>query len=190
MNHNFRLQRPCRPIAPLVRPAKRPSLLLVAIFRQALLGAVIFVRKELAGHRKPDAVASGMREPVEFEIEVDRRGAPRGGTSFSIRFSPSDKPNRPAAFSASGFGSFICPSSAPTKRTGDNPPISSVMCFHVQPFSRLMSRIFSVRSARFMGSLSGSENGSVADARDDPAEASRTMAAEVATAGLSGQARP
>src|SRR5262249_45082489 len=31
------------------------------------------------------------------------------------------------------------------------PPIASQMYFHVQPLSRLMSRIFSVRSARVMG---------------------------------------
>src|SRR4029077_9106352 len=34
--------------------------------------------------------------------------------------------------------------------TGDMPPICSQTYFHVQPFSRLMSRSFSVRSARFM----------------------------------------
>ena len=39
----------------------------------ALLGAVIFVGQELAGHDKPDAVAFGMGKPVEFEVEVDRR---------------------------------------------------------------------------------------------------------------------
>ena len=34
--------------------------------------------------------------------------------------------------------------------TGDMPPICSQMYFQVQPFSRLMSRSFSVRSARFI----------------------------------------
>ena len=57
----------------------------------------------------------------------------------------------PAAFLASGLTSFICPSSAPTTSTGDMPPISSVICFQLQPFSRLMSRIFSVSSSRRMG---------------------------------------
>src|SRR2546421_160281 len=56
-----------------------------------------------------------------------------------------------AAFRASGLTSFICPSSAPTTSTGDMPPISSVICFQVQPFSRLMSRIFSVSSSRLIG---------------------------------------
>jgi hypothetical protein len=37
--------------------------------------------------------------------------------------------------------------------TGDMPPICSQMDFHVHPFSRLMSRIFSVRSLRFMNDI-------------------------------------
>src|SRR5262249_2848610 len=44
---------------------------------------------------------------------------------------------------AGGLTSFIWPRSAPTTSTGDMPPISSVICFQLQPFSRLMSRIFS-----------------------------------------------
>src|SRR5450631_3474995 len=64
------------------------------------------------------------------------------------------RPNNSAALTASGLVSFIWPSSAPVTSIGDMPPIWSQMYFHVQPFSRLMSRIFSVRSARFMrGSL-------------------------------------
>ena len=85
-------------------------------------------------------------------------GEPRVGTSFSIRFSLSDSPKSLPAVSASGFGNFICPSSAPTTRMGDIPPISSVTCFHVQPFSRLMSRIFSVRSARVIFAIQVHEN--------------------------------
>src|SRR5262245_53951746 len=42
---------------------------------------------------------------------------------------------------------------APVIMTGDMPPIWSQMYFHVQPFSRLMSRSFSVRSARFIACL-------------------------------------
>src|SRR5207244_11484335 len=68
-----------------------------------------------------------------------------------MRSSVGDRPNTLAAFLASGLTSFICPSSAPTTSTGDMPPISSVTCFQVQPFSRLMSRIFSVSSSRLIG---------------------------------------
>src|SRR5262249_59290708 len=64
-----------------------------------------------------------------------------------------DSPNSSAALPACGFVSFIWPSSAPTISMGENPPISPQMCFHVQPFARLMSRIFSVTSARCMGFL-------------------------------------
>jgi len=49
--------------------------------------------------------------------------------------------------------SFIWPSSAAVSRIGDMPPICSLMYFQLQPFSRLMSRSFSVRSSRFMGFL-------------------------------------
>src|ERR1700733_13371941 len=51
----------------------RLSLLLVPIFRQALLGAVIFVWQKLAGHQEPHAVPLRVREPVDLEVEVDRR---------------------------------------------------------------------------------------------------------------------
>ena len=34
-------------------------------------------------------------------------------------------------------------------QTGETPPISPQMCFQLQPLSRLMSRIFSVRCSRF-----------------------------------------
>jgi hypothetical protein len=45
---------------------------------------------------------------------------------------------------------LVSNTSAPTISTGDMPPISPTIYFQVQPFSRLMSRIFSVRSALFM----------------------------------------
>src|SRR5262245_61779445 len=73
------------------------------------------------------------------------------GTSLSIAASAFDKPNSSAAFAACGLVSFIWPSSAPTSSTGDVPPIFSWMYFQLHSFSRLMSRIFSVRSARVMG---------------------------------------
>jgi hypothetical protein len=40
------------------------------VFRQALLCAVVFVRQELARHDEADAVAFGMREAVNVEVEV------------------------------------------------------------------------------------------------------------------------
>src|SRR5215831_11696763 len=76
--------------------------------------------------------------------------APRIGTSLSIAASAFDKPNRSAALATCGLVNFICPSSAPTTNTGELPPIFSWMYFQLHPFSRLMSRIFSVRSARVM----------------------------------------
>ena len=75
---------------------------------------------------------------------------PRMGTSLSMRCSLSERSKSSAAFFASGLISFIWPSSAPTTSTSDMPPIAPVMCFQVQPFSRLMSRIFSVSASRFM----------------------------------------
>ena len=59
--------------ATLVTQAGPASLLLVSVLRHALLGAVIFVRKEFAGHGKSDTVALWVRQTVEHEIEVDRR---------------------------------------------------------------------------------------------------------------------
>src|SRR5215475_8695715 len=76
--------------------------------------------------------------------------APRIGTSLSIAASAFDRPKSSAALAACGLVSFIWPSSAPTSSTGDVPPIFSWMYFQLHPFSRLMSRIFSVRSARIM----------------------------------------
>src|SRR6516162_7955674 len=72
------------------------------------------------------------------------------GTSLSSAASAFDKPNRSAALAACGLVSFIWPSSAPTSSTGEVPPIFSWICFQLHPFSRLMSRIFSVSSARVM----------------------------------------
>src|SRR6516165_7425309 len=72
------------------------------------------------------------------------------GTSLSSAASAFDKPNRAAALAACGLVSFIWPSSAPTSSTGEVPPIFSWICFQLHPFSRLMSRIFSVSSARVM----------------------------------------
>src|SRR5215471_16370403 len=74
---------------------------------------------------------------------VGGMGVPRCGTSLSMRSSAGERPKRTAALLARGLTSFIWPRSAPTTSTGDMPPISSVICFQLQPFSRLMSRIFS-----------------------------------------------
>jgi hypothetical protein len=57
----------------LISDRRAQSLLLEPILRHALLGAVIFVRQELAGHDHPHAVALRMRLPVDLEVEVDRR---------------------------------------------------------------------------------------------------------------------
>jgi len=76
--------------------------------------------------------------------------APRMGTSLSIAASAFDRLKRSAALAAWGLVSFIWPSSAPTSSTGDVPPIFSWMYCQLHPFSRLMSRIFSVRSSRVM----------------------------------------
>src|SRR5262245_20705618 len=73
------------------------------------------------------------------------------GTSLSSAASAFDRPNRSAALAACGLVSFIWPSSAPTSKTGEVPPICSWICFQLHPFSRLISRIFSVRPARVMG---------------------------------------
>src|SRR6202011_5219587 len=54
------------------------------------------------------------------------------------------------AFAACGLVSFICPRIAPTIRASEYPPFFSQMFSHPQPFSRLMSSSFSVRSDRFM----------------------------------------
>ena len=78
---------------------------------------------------------------------------PRYGTSLSSACSLLLSPNSSAAFAACGFVSFICPSTAPVIKTGDMPPISPQMCFQLQSFSRLMPSIFSVSSARVMGTL-------------------------------------
>jgi hypothetical protein len=59
-----------------------------------------------------------------------------------------ESPNSSAALPACGLVSFIWPSSAPVISIGDMPPISAQMYFQVQPLARLMSRIFSVNSAR------------------------------------------
>src|ERR1044072_1831976 len=77
-------------------------------------------------------------------------GVPRVGTSLSRRFSFSVRSKSVAALSHCGLVSFIWPSSAPTIRNSDMPPISATICFQLQPFSRLISRSFSVRSLRFM----------------------------------------
>jgi hypothetical protein len=55
-----------------------------------------------------------------------------------------------AAAAAIGLVILCWPSTPPATITGDMPPICSQMYFHVQFFSRLMSRSFSVRSDRFM----------------------------------------
>ena len=60
-----------------------------------------------------------------------------------------------AAAAAIGFVIFCWPSTAPVTITGDMPPISPQMYFQLQPFSRLMSRSFSVSAARFMAVLPG-----------------------------------
>src|SRR5215472_12316928 len=75
---------------------------------------------------------------------------PRYGTSLSNRSSSLPSPNSFAADCACGLVSFIWPSSAAVINIGEKPPISLQICFQVHPFSRLMSRIFSVRSARFI----------------------------------------
>jgi hypothetical protein len=51
-------------------------------------------------------------------------GVPQRGISFSIRSSTSLRPNSFAALAASGFASFIWPSSAPTICVSETPPIS------------------------------------------------------------------
>src|SRR5215469_14475499 len=79
--------------------------------------------------------------------------APRIGTSLSSAASAFDKPNSSAALAACGLVSFIWPSSAPTSSTGEVPPIFSWMYCQLHSFSRLMSRIFSVGSARVMAVL-------------------------------------
>src|ERR1700761_8005477 len=75
-------------------------------------------------------------------------GLPRCGTSLISACSLLLSPNNSAAFAACGLVSFIWPRMAPVISTGDMPPISPQMYFQVQPFSRLMSRSFSVSSAR------------------------------------------
>src|SRR5260370_37786777 len=81
-------------------------------------------------------------------------GEPRIGVSLSIAVSDLDSPNNSAALAACGLVSFIWPRIAPTINTSELPPICSQIYFQVQPFSRLRSSIFSVRSVRFMSSLS------------------------------------
>src|SRR5690606_21561931 len=56
---------------------------------------------------------------------------------------------------AMGLVILCWPRMAPTISTGDMPPICSQIYFQVQPFSRLMSSSFSVRSERFMRCLPG-----------------------------------
>src|SRR5216683_6163668 len=59
-------------------------------------------------------------------------------------------PNSSAALAACGLVNFIWPSKAPVISIGDMPPISPQIYFQLQPFSRLMSRTFSVNSARLI----------------------------------------